>query len=215
MAVDPATQATIQAQARILKKLAAALQQAQGRIAGLEDNVRDALSRPRSPTEVIDSIPGRRIESMLSGEIDFDINSQGRVGLPVTIQVSQDGPFVATHYPMVLWRVSAPDTATNLGFWRPVTTFPLPDQVIDTDVIDLQYQIVDGGAQRNFQNNPRGPIFSRPDVLQPLPMPTLWAPNSVIQFIPTYQRITFNGSPTAATGGVLHVDIPGYRIVNL
>jgi hypothetical protein len=151
----------------------------------------------------------------MSGEIDFDHTLNGKQGPAITIVISQDGPFIQTHYPMVLWRATAPDTATNLNFWRPVSTFPLPDQVVDTDVIDLMYQIIDGGAGRNFQNAPRGPVFSRPDALQPLPVPTLWAPNSTLQFVPTYNAITFNGSPVAPTEGTLHVDIPGYRIVNL
>jgi hypothetical protein len=210
MPTDP----KLQAHARLIKKLLDQNQQMAGRMAALEDHLREALSRPRSPTEMIDAIPGRHIESVLSGTVDFDINSNHQKGTPITIQVSQDGPFVMTHYPMVLWSVTAPNTATDFGIWRPVSTFPLPTQVVSTDIIDLLYEIIDGGAQRNFQNNPRGPLFSRPDALQPLPMPTLWAPNSTIQFVPTYQNISFGGS-TPATAGRLHVDLPGYRIVNL
>jgi hypothetical protein len=210
MALDPSTAA----RDRILKRLSAENQQLMGRIAGLEENVRAALARPRSPTEMLDAIPGRRIESMLVGQVDFDITMDGKTGNPVTIQVSQDGPFVITHYPVVLWFPNAPSTTTNLRRWRPVASFPLPDQVVDEDIIDLEYAIVDGGAQRNFQNNPRGPLFSRPDALQPLPMPTLFAPNATIQFFPTFNKITWN-SATPPTSGTLHVSFPGYRIVNL
>lgn len=215
MAADPATANALGTHARIIKKLADQNQQLIGRLQMLEGQVQESLSRPRSPTETIDAIPGRRIESIMSGEIEFDMTLNGQVGPPITIQISQDGPFVATHYPMVLWRPSAPSTATNLNRWRPVSSWPMPTQQFTTDFVDLQYQIVDGGAQRNFQNNPRGPIFSRPDVLTPLPMPTLWAPNSVIQFIPTYQLIDWTGDEVETTEGTLHVDFPGYRIVNL
>ncbi len=211
---DPVKDA-VQAHSRKIGQLIALCQQQSGRIQALEEHIRDVMSRPRDPVEMINAIPGRRIESTLGGTITFDVNSRGTRGAPVTMQVSQDGPFVATHYPLVLWQPTAPTTATNFGIWRPVATFPLPDQVVDTDIIDIAYEIVDSGPGRNFQNTPRGPLFSRPDAIQPLPMPTLWAPNSVVQFVPTYNQITFNGSPNAPTQGTLWVTIPGYRIVNL
>jgi hypothetical protein len=132
----------------------------------------------------------------------------------VIITVSQDGPFIQTHYPLVLWFPSAPDNATNFGRWRPVSTFPLPTQVVSTDIIDLQYEIVDGGSQRQFQNAPRGPLFSRPDNVVPLPSPVQWAPNATLSFVPLYQAITWN-SAVPPTQGTLHVDFPGFRIVNL
>lgn len=210
---DPVKDA-VAAHSRHLAKIAALAQQQAGRIQSLEDNIRELLSRPRSPVEAIDAIPGRRIESTLGGTVAFDATSRGTRGAPVTMQVSQDGPFVATHYPLVLWTPTLPTTATNFGRWRPVATFPLPDQVVDEDILDLAYEIVDSGPGRNFQNTPRGPLFSRPDAIMPLPMPTLWAPNSVVQFVPTYNAITFNGA-TPPTQGTLWVTIPGYRIVNL
>lgn len=171
-------------------------------------------SRPRSVTEEIDAIPGRRIESVFSGEVTFDSSDEGQRGQPIIIQVSQDGPFVMTHYPMALWYPSAPTNATNFGRWRPVTTFPLPDQVVDTDIIDIKYELVDGGAQRQFQNEARGPILSRPDNIVPCPVPTLWSPNAAINFIATYLKLTWDSS-TPPTQGTLHVDLIGYRIVNL
>lgn len=183
-------------------------------LSALSAKVNLLLSRPRTITEEIDAIPGRRIESVYSGEISFTAASQGTRGNPILIQVSQDGPFVMTHYPQVLWRPSAPSNATNYQRWRPVSSFPLPDQVYDTDTIDISYELQDGGAQRNFQNAPRGPMLSRPDNLIPCAVPTLWAPNAAITFTPTYNRVTFDGS-TPPTEGILHVDIIGYRIVNL
>lgn len=181
----------------------------------LAQKVNLVLSRPRSITEEIDAIPGRRIESVFSGEVTFTATQQGTRGNPVLIQVSQDGPFVMTHYPMVMWRPTAPTDATNYQRWRPVSSFPLPDQVYDTDIIDIMYELQDGGAQRNFQNAPRGPLLSRPDNLIPCAVPTLWAPNAAISFTPIYNNVTFNGSPTPPTQGTLHVDIIGYRIVNM
>ena len=50
----------------------------------------------------------------------------------------------------------------------------------------------------------------------PLPVPTLFAPNAVIQFFPTYERILFDTTQQVpATEGELSVVLPGYRIVNL
>lgn len=170
--------------------------------------------RPPTITEEIDGIPGRRIEYVLNNEITFTAAQRGQRGNPLTFTVSQDGPFIMTHYPMALWRPSAPNTATNLGRWRPVSTFPLPDQVVDTDIIDLMYELSDGGNQRNFQSGPVSLVLSRPDNIVPLPVPTMFAPNATIQFTPTYNAITFDGG-TPPTEGTLHVDLIGYRIVNL
>lgn len=199
----------------IVRQLQANQQQMGAAISALASKVNLLLSRPRTITEEIDAIPGRRIESVLSGEITFTASQQGTRLNPVLIQVSQDGPFVMTHYPHVVWRPSAPTNATNYQRWRPVTSFPLPDQVYDTDGIDISYEIQDGGAQRNFQNAPRGPMLSRPDNLIPCPVPTLWSPNSALAFIATLNRVTFNDGGVPPTEGILHVDFPGYRIVNL
>lgn len=173
-------------------------------------------SQPRSITEEIDSIPGRRIFYLLSDTQDFTIAQDGQRGAAMNFQISQDGPYVMTHFPVVMWLPNQPATATNFGRWRPVYTWPLPDQVLDTDVIDLSYEVQDGGAQRNFQNEPAAPVFSRPDVLHPLPVPTLWSPNSNIIFFPTYENIAFDtGAAVPTTGGSLRVTFPGYRIANL
>jgi hypothetical protein len=192
----------------------AAIESQSKQIAALIAAINAQQSRPRSIQEEIDAIEGRRIESTLGGEVAFTANDEGQRSTPVTMVVSQDGPFVMTHYPLVLWRPSAPDNTTNLGRWRPVSTFPLPDQVVDTDIIDLLYELNDGGSQRFMQNTPRGPLFSRPDNIVPCPIPTLWPPNSTIQFVPTYTALTWD-SATPPTAGILHVDLIGYRIVNL
>lgn len=183
-------------------------------IGAQQAQINSLIQRPLSITEQIDRIPGRRIESVLSGEVTFTSAQEGQRGNPITIQVSQDGPFIMTHYPMALWRPTLPTNATNYNLWRPVTTFPLPDQVVDTDIIDIMYELADGGSQRNFQNAPRGPLLSRPDNMVPCPVPTEWAPNSALVFTPTYNKLTWNGT-TPPTQGTLHVDFIGYRIVNL
>ena len=204
-----------------LKKISAAigvLDRRSGQIQSIVQQqaalIAELQSRPRTITEEIDQIPGRRIETVLSGEVVFDITDEGKRGNPILIQVSQDGPFVMTHYPMALWRPTLPTTASNYERWRPVSTYPLPDQVVDEDIIDLLYEMQDGGSQRNFQNAPRGPLLSRPDNVVPCAVPTLWSPNSAIAFFPTYNKLTWN-SAIPPTQGTLHVDLIGYRIVNL
>lgn len=200
-------EALIRIQSQRLDKLAQIIGAQQAQINSL-------IQRPLSITEQIDRIPGRRIETVLSGEVTFTSAQEGQRGNPITIQVSQDGPFIMTHYPMALWRPTLPTNAANYNVWRPVTTFPLPDQVVDTDIIDIMYELADGGSQRNFQNAPRGPMLSRPDNIVPCPVPTEWAPNAALVFTPTYNKLTWNGDP-APTQGTLHVDFIGYRIVNL
>lgn len=212
MALDEKTAAYLRALAAKTKQL-----ESQNRLIldKYESFIKACEDQPRSITQEIDSIPGRRIFYTLSERQNFTATQDGTRGVPLTFNVSQDGPFIATHYPLAIWKPNAPDTATNFGAWRPVSTWPLPDQVLDTDLIDLSYEVVDSGSQRNFQNEAVGPIFSRPDNLIPLPVPTLFAPNTVIQFFPTFERILFNTAGTATTGGELCVGFPGYRIVNL
>ncbi len=207
MGIDPQV-------AGLLRQYKAAFKELNQRVVALIQVVNDLQSRPRSVSEEIDAIEGRRMEGTLSGEVEFTINDLGQKGTPITLQVSQDGPFVQTHYPMAVWRPSLPTNATNFGRWRPCSTFPLPDQVVDTDIIDIGYEMVDGGNQRLLQNATRGPLLSRPDNIVPTPLPTVWTPATVVQFVPYYWAITFDAA-TPPTQGLLHVDIPGYRIVNM
>jgi len=204
-----------QAEQRILASHKSRIETLSSQVSQLVAVVQTLQARPVSPQEEIDQIPGRRIENALTGEVAFDVTDINKRAQPIIMNVSQDGPFIQTHYPLVLWRPSAPSNAANLNRWRPVSTFPLPDQVVDTDIIDILYEMFDGGAGRQFQNAPRSAgLLSRPDNLVPLPIPTLWSPNSNIQFQPTYLALTWDGSP-APTQGILHVDLPGYRVVNL
>lgn len=197
-----------------IRVLAKRLNQQAAVMARLHQALVELQSRPRSVSEEIDSIEGRRIEGTLTGEVEFTADDLDQRGTPVPFNVSQDGPFVMTHYPLVVWRPTAPDNTPNLGRWRPVSTYPLPDQVVDTDIIDIMYEMQDGGNGRLFQNEARAPLFSRPDNIVPCPVPTLFSPNATILFIPTYNAFTFNSDP-ATTAGKLHVDLIGYRIVNL
>jgi hypothetical protein len=209
---------------RILDGLSAAVRQARTEHAALKSKLdlleQMAIGR-RSITSEIDAIPGRRLWYNLVGRIRFTAADEGRRGLPISMFVSQDGPFIHTHYPIAMWLPSEPATATMLGLWRPVTPWPLPLQFTqapvdgDTDVISISYEVVDAGSQRNFQNEPVPPLLSRPDNIVPLPCPSLYTPNTTMQFIPTYQRILFNNDTVPPTAGVLVCAFPGYRVVNM
>lgn len=199
----------------VVRQVRGALATQAQQIAQLQQVIMSLQSRPRSITEEIDQIPGRRVETRLVDEQTFDANDLGRRGTALTIVVSQDGPFVMTHYPLVCWRPSAPANATNVGAWLPIGSWPLPTQEITTaSIVDISYELIDGGTGRQLQNGPCGPVLSRPDNFVPCAVPTLFAPNSTIQFVPTYNAIDFNGA-VPPTQGTLHVALIGYRIVNL
>lgn len=213
-------QELVNAQSAAIRTLSGRHQQAMQLIGKLVQDINDLKSRPRTITEEIDAIPGRRIESIFSGEIDFDMTDDGNYGRPIVIQISQDGPFIQTHYPMLLWYPTAPDNTDNFGRWRTVSTYPLPTQEVQGDYLDIKYEILDAGAQRMFQNESRGPVLSRPDNIVPLACPTEWSPNASIQVKPFYQRISFTGNvatdtPVVPTAGKLYCALIGYRCVNL
>jgi hypothetical protein len=208
------------AAASVSDRIAASLRVAQANIAklaGQNEALMAMVRGQRSITQEIDSIPGRRIFYSFVGTGNFDSGDNGLRGEPISFLISQDGPFVMTHYPSVSWRPSLPSNADNFGKWSPVATWPTPTQnTTNLDSIDISYEFVDGGSQRNFQNAAVGQVISRPDNLIPLPMPTLFAPNASIQFFPTYNDITFATAPTVdTTQGTLVVSLCGYRIVNL
>ena len=192
-----------------IANLVSQLQHMQGVVDALE-----SLKRPYSISEEIDEIPGRRVFYTLVGRVDFTIDDLGKASTPVNFQVSQDGPFVQTHYPFALWLPSSPATATNLGRWRPVSHYPLPTQEIGTDFISISYQVTDGGSDRQLQSLPVPPLLSTPDNVVPLPVPTFFSPNANIQFKPTYEDIQFDGGVPPDTG-TLVVALPGFRAVNM
>ncbi len=173
--------------------------------------------RPRTLQDALDSIPGRRVLYNLVANLTFDAEDVQQPMAPMTFPIFQDGAFVMTHYPHVLWKPSAPAAATRLGQWRPVTTWTLADQVEPLDRVDLSYTMFSGGSQRNLQNPPflAGPLFSRPDHVMPLTAPTLFTPNDIIQFVPFFESIVFSASGTATTAGDLRVTLLGYKIVSM
>lgn len=164
--------------------------------------------------DMIEAIPGRRVFFTMVGNQTFTTTQDGARGNAITFEISQDGPWIMTHYPFVLWRSSLPTNATDFGMWRPINTGYLPTQELGTNFIDISYEMQDSGSNRNFQNLATPPLLSTPNWLMPLPVPTLFKPQSVISFIPTYENILFEGS-TATTQGTLAVALPGYKIVNL
>jgi len=195
-------------------QMAGLYRQMQDRVNQLVGMVNALQSRPTTVQEEIDAIPGRRIETRLGGEVVFTAADAGKRSLPINILVSQDGPFIMTHYPIATWYPSNTG-ATNFGRWRPVRSYPLPTQQLTTDIIDIKYELTDGGSQRLLQNVASSPVLSTADNIVPCPIPTQWQAASTIVFTPTYVSITFNTTGTATTEGTLHVDLVGYRIVNM
>lgn len=182
-----------------------------------EELIKACENQPVSITAEVDAIPGRRIFYNLTDRISFTIAQNGLRGAPLTFLVSQDGPYIQTHYPLVMWKPNAPSNETNFGAWMPVGSWPLPaQQITNVDIIDLSFEVVDSGSQRNFQNEASAPTFSRPDNLVPLPVPTIYSPATTIQFFPTFERIFFDpDNANVTTGGELVVTLPGYRIANM
>jgi hypothetical protein len=188
------------------------------KIQELEQAIEDIRNAPKvhpSLEDAIDAIPGRRVLFTLVDSQLFTTTQDGNRGNAMTFEISQDGPWVMTHYPFVVWRSTLPTTATDFGRWRPVSTWDIPDQVVDTNIIDISYELQDSGSGRNLQNEQAvPPVLSQPGSLEWLPKPCLFRPQSVISFIPTYEDITFGGG-TVTTEGRLVVALLGYKIVNL
>ncbi len=202
--------------ARAIRVMATRQERMEREIAELKSMLASAGARPPTVQEEIDSIDGRRIESTISAEVAFTIDNDGDVGVPLRFEVAQDGPFVMTHYPLCVWRPSTPDNAANFGRWRPVNSAQLPTQQVTTNFVDLMYELFDAGPARYLTTGPRV-LMSRFDNIVPCPIPTLFSPSSVVRFEPTYTAILFeaDGDDPAPTQGILHVDMIGYKIVNL
>jgi len=179
----------------------------------------DAVMRSRvAPDAWIDEIPGKRVSYWLQGSQSFLAAQDGTRGNPVNMLVNQDGPFVATHLPIVAWKPNAPSTATNLGRWSAIFHGPQPTlNGSNIDIISISWELIDAGSNRNFQNGTIPPFLNTlgmGDQLKKLPVRTYFAPNSTVQFVPTYEEISFNGSAgVPTTGGLLVIVIPGYRIL--
>ena len=202
-----------------IEQLAASVRQALNdrdqRIARLESVIASLKAGARPVEEEIDSIPGRRIPMHPTQTLAFTATDDNTRATALSFKLSQDGPFIMTCYPVVTWRVSAPSTATTFGRWRPVYSWDVPTQQEGaTEWINISWELVDTGPQQNFQDNALPPFFSRLDKLMPLAKPCMFAPLSVIQFVPTFNDITFSAASTATTGGTLVVSLIGYRIFN-
>lgn len=205
MAVDPALARTLRLQANAIAQLQA--QRGGGAAAGLSSIERD-----------LSNYPGRRIYFSLTDRVTFTADQDGLRGNPLQFQVSADGPFVQTHYPVIGWLPSAPATATNFGQWSPIASSGLPTQQnTDADRIDLSIEVQDGGSGRNLQNETSIPIYSAPGQrLIDLPEPTLFLPNSQITITPLYENILFDATAAVpTTGGTLVVTLPGFRIITV
>jgi hypothetical protein len=200
---------------QIINQLNAALRQIQTHQQQIHDLQQRLTSKPPSAQEFLDSIPGRRIFYHFVSTQNFTSSNNGSRGTKMTFTVSQDGPFIMTHYPIAMWKPSLPTTATRYGQWMPVQHTNIPAQEIaDVDFVDISYEMDDSGAARAFQNNPLPPLLSSFADLKALPIPTLFAPNTTIGFTPTYEDIDFSANGTATTQGTLVVALPGYRVVN-
>lgn len=197
-----------------MDELAATFRQQQKQLARLEAQILARIAA-KPPSRALDSIPGRRIYYTLVGSQLFDIDQQNTRGSSINMLVSQDGPFVQTHYPIVMWKPTLPASATRFGRWRSVYHGPLNTQQETREYISISYEITDGGSSRNFQNNAMPPLISTVEDMKKLPIPTLFVPNTTIQFTPTYEDIEFTVNGTDTTEGSLVVAIPGYRIVSL
>lgn len=174
----------------------------------------DLQNIKRNGADPFAHIPGRRVWYVLAQQQTFNVaNQNGQAGQAMNLQVSEDGPFVATHFPVFAWKPSLPANATNFGQWRPVFHGPLPTQAVTTDLISISYQLNDSGSGRNLQSQYIPPVTSRLDRLCPLPFPTIFKRAGVLQCTPFYEDIDFNSSGTATTAGTLVVAIPGYKIV--
>lgn len=203
------------ATAQLLRKIQGENAQLRAVMNQLMSDMKKLQAKDNDPIKQLNEIDGRRCSYFLTGSQSFTTAQDGARGADISMIVSQDGPFIWTHWPVVMWRPNAPSTATNLGVWRPVYSWPLPDQVEDADLINLSWEIRDGGSQRLFQSESMPPMFSYPGALHPLPFPTVFAPNSSLVFTPIYENIAFDTGDTATTGGLLKVLCPGFRIVNM
>lgn len=201
-----------------------------------------AVRARRNLEEEINALPGERYYFTLTGK---SIVRQGSTyfkqdGQPFVstaadteadllyYEVPKDCFFIACYYPMAVWRITTSGVAADVGRWRPVYSWPLPDQVMNTELIDVSLRFADVGSERALENEATArnastgaPVasvlrhvpsahFSNPNTWKKLPVPSVFKPKSVIACQPKYDRVLF----TSATAGRLRVDLPGYLIRN-
>lgn len=173
-------------------------------------------------TENVNNIPGRRMFFTLRGQQTITTANDGLRGQPMFMSVGQDGPFVMTSYPVIMWKPTASEaTPLAVGKWRPIASWPLPDQVSTTNTMDVSYEITDVGPGRNMQggnasNQVTVPVpvvpslISRPNNVLPLPLPQVFDANTVIQCVLTFNDMNW----TTLTSAQVRVELPGYKIIN-
>jgi hypothetical protein len=133
----------------------------------------------------IDSIPGRRMAYNMS------MDGTSTAGNHVDFLISQDGPFILTHFPILLWQYRE-------GTSRWVVSGSREDE------LGTFYLMSDESCQRMLTRNWIN-IYSQPHQLTPLPMSTLFVPNSMI-------RLNLHPPPPPEPVDYRCI-LPGYRIV--
>lgn len=188
------------------------------KVSSLESQLASTIDRARAraitPEEELNRIPGRRMNYVMSGFVDFVPAQSGNRGESIQFPVSQDGPFVATHMPSATWAPIAPTTTPNVNGFRPPTIMDLATQEVSLggEFVDISWELQDGGTQRLMQSAPvTADQLSQRNYDKKMAMPTLFAPSTIIQFTPTYNRIV----AVTTTTFRLFVSIKGYRIVSL
>lgn len=146
---------------------------------------------PTQHSKDIDAIPGRRVVYTMSGDLNIG-PSRTMVSERVLFSVNQDGPFILTHFPLFFWQASRQEGGS--GEW--------------CETREWSYHWLDASSQR-FMAAAEIKIFSRSDMLNPLPSAALFAPNSTIEISPVCDDLE------QQSNGTLKVLLPGYRIVNM
>lgn len=203
--------------AEIQRSLAQALAPLEAELAALRKE--NASLREVIPKiEDANSIPGRRIFFTMQQNQAFTSSTALGSGQPMFFPQLKDGYFVMTHYPCLIWK---PTNGVNNGMWRPVSSSPLPTQTISSDIIDVGYELLDVGPNRFMQNSGVltgnvvcTSLLTRPDAFVQLPLPAIFAINTVLALIPTYNEFTFASGETPTTAGKLYALLAGYKIVN-
>lgn len=202
----------------ITDKQAAYIRNLSNEVANLKSQVATSVDRSRAraitPEEELNRIPGRRMNYIMSGYVDFVPAQSGNRGESIQFPVSQDGPFVATHMPSASWAPIAPALTPNVNGFRPPTIMDLATQEVSLggEFVDISWELQDGGTQRLMQSAPvPADQLSQRIYDKKMAMPTLFAPSTIIQFTPTYNRIV----AVTTTTFRLFVSIKGYRIVSL
>lgn len=153
--MEPAAAVTIQRLAQSNNALWAKVRELESGLAAAKGPSGGRSLSPLTPVYVED-IPGKRVPYTQVAQGTFSATS-ANTRTAITFQVSQDGPFVCT-WVSAYWRVTSGSPTGGQGRWRPISSlFALqPDGAGGTftvpDVVDFEYEVQQGGADRNWQN---------------------------------------------------------------